>query len=247
MPGLVNDFDHIHLDPNGRHLEHDIHQSANQIIQLPEYKYTSNLRSFLSNSKPPIGYVGYIFTKQPVEHVGQEETWAIVDIDRIPASQTNLKNQIDRLPNKDITELDQYSDRKGFKRKQIDELIRICVGLDPDYRFEYVIAFIKHDIRQSGLETSTMQVILKRQPRAGMDMQGPFIGLGSIRLPSSGSVDLSMDCDSIRLPSSGSVDLSYHYNRTFDANSLSTSFDTDLSGAGFSVRSWPPRCSQSGE
>ena len=69
--------------------------------------------------------------------------------------------------------------------------------MDPDQRFEYIIASIKRDTRrqQSGLKTSTMQVILKRQPRAGIDMQGPpFTGFSSIRLPSGGFLDL-LDLD----------------------------------------------------
>ena len=170
--------------------------------------------------------------------MGQKETWAIVNKERIPVSQTDLKTQVEKHRKKGVTGLDQYMhpDMKGFKREQIDELIRECVGMDPDYRFEYIIASIKRDTRrrrQGGLETSTMQVILQRQPRAGIDMQGPFIGFGSIRLLSSGSVDLSVGCDSIRPPSSESVDLLYHYNRTIDANSLSTICDTNLSGASF--------------
>ena len=114
----------------------------------------------------------------------------------MPASQADLKSQVEKNRKRGVTGLDQYmdSEMKGFKRKQIDELVRECVRMDPDQRFEYIIASIKRDTRrrQSGPETSTMQVILKRQPRAGIDMQGPpFMGFGSIRLPSGGFVDLS--------------------------------------------------------
>ena len=155
-----------------------------------------NPRSFSTSSKPPIGYAGYIFTKNPAEHAGQKETWAIVNREQMPASQADLKGQVEKSRKRGVTGLDQYmdSEMKGFKRKQIDELIRDCVRLDPDHRFEYIVASIKRDTRrrQSGPETSTMQVILKRQPRAGIDMQGPpFMGFGSIRLPSGGFVDLS--------------------------------------------------------
>ena len=89
-------------------------------------------------------------------------------------------------------------------------------------RFEYIIASIKRDTkrRQSGLETSTMQVILKRQPRAGMDMQVPFMGIGSIRPPINGLVDLE-----------------YHYNWTWEANSLSTVWNTRTSAEGIAERS----------
>lgn len=196
MPGLVNGFGHVHLDPNRHHLEHNMHQPTIQVIQPPGYGHMPDLRTFSSNGKPPIGYVGYIFTKQSVEHVGQKETWAIVNKELMPASQADLKNQIEKHRKRGVTGLDQYMDpdMKGFKRKQIDELIRECVAMDPEHnRFEYIIASIRRDTRrrQSGLETSTMQVILKRQPRTGIDMQGPFMGFGSIRQPSSGLVDLS--------------------------------------------------------
>ena len=110
----------------------------------------------------------------------------------MPGSQVDLKNQVDKYRKRGVTGLDQYNDQdmKGFKRKQIDELIRDCNAMDPDHRFEYNIASIKRDIRrrQSGLETSAMQVILKRQLRNGVAMQGPS---GNIRLPTSGIVDLS--------------------------------------------------------
>ena len=194
MPGLVNDFGHVHLEPNGHHFQHNMNQPAIQVIQ-PGYGHMPDPRSFSSNGKPPVGHIGYIFTKQPVEHVGQKETWAIANKELMPASQTDLKNQIERHRKKGVSGLDQYmhSDMKGFKRKQIDELIRDCVRMDPDHRFEYIIASIKRDTRQrqSGRETSSMQVILKRQPRTGVDMQGPFMAFGSIRLPSNGTVDLS--------------------------------------------------------
>ena len=114
----------------------------------------------------------------------------------MPASQADLKSQVEKSRKRGVTGLDQYmdSEMKGFKRKQIDELIRECIRMDLDQRFEYIIASIKRDTRrqQSGPKTSIMQVILKRQTRAGIDMQGPpFMGIGSIRLPSAGFVDLS--------------------------------------------------------
>lgn len=221
MPGLVNDFGHVHLDPNGHRFEHNMQQPAIQVIQPPGYGHMPDPRSFSSNGKPPIGYVGYTFTKQSVEHVGQKETWAIVKKEQMPASQTDLKNQIEKHRKRGVTGLDQYnhSDMRGFKRKQIDALIQECVTMDPDHRFEYIIASIRRDTRRrkSGLfETSTMQVILKRQPRPGIDMQGPFMGFGSIRLPLGGTVDLSGAEDyerSSQNSSNGHKPRAYHFER----------------------------------
>ena len=134
MPELVNDFGRVHLDPNAHQFEHNLQQLAIQVIQPPSYGHIPDPRSFPSNSKPPIGYVGYIFTKQSVEHVGQKETWAIANKELMPASQADLKNQVEKHRKKGVTGLEQYMDpeMKGFKRKQIDELIRECVAMDPE-------------------------------------------------------------------------------------------------------------------
>lgn len=197
MPGLVNDFGHVHLEPNAHHFGHDMHKPTIQLVHPPPgYSNMPDPRSFLGNSKPPIGYIGYTFTKHPAEHPGQKETWAIVNKELMPASQADLKNQIEKRRKRGVTGLDQYTDpeMKGFKQKQIDELIRQCIAMDPDRRFEYNIASIRRDTkrrRQGGTETSTMHVILKRQPRADIDMQGPFIGFGNLHFPLSGLVDLS--------------------------------------------------------
>ena len=196
MPGLVNEFNRMHFDPNAHHFVHNMQQPAVQLIQPPPgYGHMLDPRSTPSNGKPPVGYVGYTFTKHPIEHVGQKETWAIVDKEIMPASQADLKDQVEKNRKKSGTGLSQYNnpDMKGFKRKQVDELIRECRAMDLDHRFDFTIASIKLDIkrRQSGPETSAMQVILKRQPSAGVTVHGPFMGIGNIRLPTSGLVDLS--------------------------------------------------------
>ncbi len=140
----------------------------------------------------------------------------------MPAAQIDLKDQIEKHRKRGVTGLDQYNhpDMKGFKRRQIDELIQECVAMDDDKGFEYIIASIRRATRRrlSRLETSTMHVILKRQARRGIDMRGLFIGVGSINLPLSGTVDLSG-----AIP----VTTDYHYNCTRDANSLSTGHGTE--------------------
>ena len=196
MPGLVNDFSRMHVDPSGHPFVHNMQQpAAIQLIQPPGLSHMPDPRSIPSIGKPPVGYVGYTFTKHPIEHVGQKETWAIVDRELMPASQADLKNQVEKQRRKAGTGLNQYNDpdMKGFKRKQVDELIRACKAMELDHRFEYTVASIKRDIkrRQSGPETSAMQVILRRQTRPDVTVQGPFVGFGNLRLPVSGFVDLS--------------------------------------------------------
>ena len=189
VPDLVQD--HMPHTPPPRPQQPAIH-----VIQPSGYGFMPEPRPFSTSSKPPIGYAGYTFTKNPAEHMGQKETWAIVKREQMPASQADLKSEVEKSRKEGVTGLDQYmdSEMKGFKRKQIDELIRDCIRLDPDYRFEYIIASVKRDTKrqQRVPVTSTMQVILKRQPRVGIDMRGPpFMRFGSIRLPSGGFVDLS--------------------------------------------------------
>ena len=195
MHGLVNDFNRMHVDPSGHHFVHNTQQPAIQLIQPPGFGHMPDPRSIPTIGKPPVGYVGYTFTKHPIEHVGQKETWAIVDKELMPASQADLKKQVEKHRKKAGTGLDQYNnpDMKGFKRKQVDELIRECDAMEQDHRFGYTIASIKLDIkrRQSGPETSAMQVILRRQTRPDVTVQGPFVGFGNLRLPMSGIVDLS--------------------------------------------------------
>lgn len=61
---------------------------------------------------------------------------------------------------------------KGFKRQQVDDLIRERTKIDGDYGYEYVLASIKLDIikgkkiKGNPPKTVSMQVILKRQPTA---------------------------------------------------------------------------------
>ena len=98
----------------------DPRRSSMGFQSLPDH------HSFPSNSMPPIGYVGYIFTKQPVENMGQRETWAMVNRELMPASQADLKNQVEKLRKRGVTGLDQYNDldMKGYKRMQVDDLIQ---------------------------------------------------------------------------------------------------------------------------
>ena len=185
-------------------------QPAIHIIQPPGYGHVPGPHSFSTSSKPSISYAGYTFTKGPAEHMGQQETWTIVKREQMPASQADLKSEVEKSRKGGVGGLDQYmdSEMKGFKRKYIDELIGDCIRLDPDYRFEYIVASIKRDTKRQlrAPVISTMQVILKRQPCAGIDMQDPpFMVFGTVCLPSSGLVDVS-----------------YHYNWTADPYSLSS-------------------------
>ena len=125
-------------------------------------------RTAPSHSNPKqTSYEGYTFTKCNV----MKETWAIAKMVPMPVSQHDLKDEIKRNRKKHISALDEYNDKKmkGFKRQQVDNLIRERTKIDGDYGYEYVLASIKLDSRKiKGKipETVSMQVILKRQMTA---------------------------------------------------------------------------------
>ena len=119
-----------------------------------------------------VSYEGYTFYRCKSHHKGQKETWAVAQMVPMPVSQEDLKDQIKKGRKKQVSALDEYNDdrMKGFKRKQVDNLIRECTKIDGRYGYEYVLASIKLDLRNPRskiTETLSMQVILKRQPRAG--------------------------------------------------------------------------------
>ena len=129
-----------------------------------------------------VSYEGYTFTKCGSHYFGQKETWAIALMLPMPASQEDLKDQVKRNKKKHSSALAQYNDEKmkGFKKKQVDNLIRQRTKLDGDYGYEYVLASIKLESRKTKgkMDTVSMQVILKRQQLEGFPHEpsaGPSI------------------------------------------------------------------------
>lgn len=112
-----------------------------------------------------VSYEGYTFTKCKPQHTGQKESWALAQMVPMPVSQEDLKAQTKTKRKGHVTALDEYNDEKmkGFKRKQVDNLIRERTKVDGDYGYEYELASIKLESRKKTTETLSMQVILKRQ------------------------------------------------------------------------------------
>ena len=128
------------------------------------------------NNPKQISYEGYTFTKCNL----MKETWAVAKMVPMPVSQDDLKDEIKRNRKKHISALDEYNDKKmkGFKKQQVDNLIRERTKIDGDYGYEYVLASIKLDSRKikgKRPETVSMQVILKRQMTAGI-LHDPLTG-----------------------------------------------------------------------
>ena len=119
-----------------------------------------------------VSYEGYTFTRCKPQHTGQKETWALAQMVPMPVSQKDLKAQTETKRKGHKSALDEYNDdkMKGFKRKQVDNLIRERTKVDGDYGYEYELASIKLESRKTkskSTETLSMQVILKRQLIAG--------------------------------------------------------------------------------
>ncbi len=130
------------------------------------------------NSSGQVSYEGYTFTRCNSRETGQKETWAVARMVPMPVSQSDLKDQIKRDKKKHVSALDEYNSEnmKGFKRKQVDNLIRERKKIDGDYGYEYVLASIKLDsrkIKSKNIETVSMQVILERQLIAGIPHETP--------------------------------------------------------------------------
>lgn len=126
-----------------------------------------------NNNPRQVTYEGYTFTKYCSPHARQKETWAVARMVPMPVSQQDLKDRIKRNRKKHVSAFDEYNDEKmnGFKREQVDNLIRERTKVDGDYGYEYVLASIKLDLRKTKgriTETVSMQVILKRQLLAGL-------------------------------------------------------------------------------
>ncbi len=131
-----------------------------------------------NSSSGQVSYEGYTFTRCNSRETGQKETWAVARMVPMPVSQSDLKDQIIRDKKKHVSALDEYNSEnmKGFKRKQVDNLIRERKKTDGDYGYEYVLASIKlnsRKIKSKSIETVSMQVILERQLIAGIPHETP--------------------------------------------------------------------------
>ena len=164
------------------------------LVHGHESFFRSNLgpRQPIQNSSPgQVSYEGYTFTKFDSKRRALDEKWAVARMTPMPVSQEDLKDQIRRNRKKHKSATDEYNDdkMKGFKRRQVDNLIRERTKIDGDYGYEYVLASIKLDSRKSKkniTETVSMQVILKRQRMAGVPLEpstGPSLDFHA-KLPS---------------------------------------------------------------
>ena len=151
------------------------HFNHNRASHSPEFDGDHDIRPQEFNTslphdgklKEPVSYEGYTFTKLRPELPGQAETWARVKKTPMVMAQKALYEETKKQKNKGPSDKDMI----GFKRRQIDHLIEQRTRTDEDMRFEYKLASLKlkQSVNVKGQrETTSMQVILKRQLRPGV-------------------------------------------------------------------------------
>lgn len=161
-------------------------------------------------------FEGYAFTKHNVTHDSPKKTWAFVLQTQMPVSQDDLRREVDKQVRKGGSALEQYQapEMKGFKREEVDELIRRRNLEDP--RVEYKLASIKLEGRRmhGTFQTSSMHVVLRRQLRLDgkVDTSDP---VRRVPVVPSEVVDLrnqgkSMEARFQRLPPHGPSNLADH-------------------------------------
>ncbi|KAI4230194.1 MAG: hypothetical protein L6R36_000307 [Xanthoria steineri] len=139
-------------------------------------------------------YEGYHFERVLPQQPNEKATWAIATKTKMPIGQNELRAMADKQKKKGPTAAWnrlKSDEMKGFKRKQVDELISDRMAADP--RFDYELVGLKLDQwtdRGGSRTTKSFQVILKRQPRKDLSSARPA-GLGKLHRSHREVVDLT--------------------------------------------------------
>lgn len=166
MERVYEDFNGIRIVESGmgnRNNGHNVYPE-----QQPKARPVVVTRGSSSNSsKGPVLYEEYIFTKEQVRP-GQKEAWSRSRKTAIPRDQNDLQDRVNQQLKKEGPSRKQLNapEMAGNKQVQIKQLLENRMRRD-DPRFEYLLASIKLDQRRTkkSVETSTMDVIVKRQLR----------------------------------------------------------------------------------
>ncbi|KAL8770528.1 MAG: hypothetical protein Q9209_003784 [Squamulea sp. 1 TL-2023] len=171
--------------------------NAHQHPQPPPMGHLANLSPEFDTSllrKEKESYEGYNFEKVVPQQPNEKATWALVTKTKMPISQNELRAMVEKQKRKGPStawNLLKSDEMKGFKRKQVDELISERMAVDP--RFEHELVGLKLDQRsdrRGNRSTTAFQVILKRQLRKDLSNSGPA-GLGKLHEPRREVVDLT--------------------------------------------------------
>ncbi|KAL8735999.1 MAG: hypothetical protein Q9166_000561 [cf. Caloplaca sp. 2 TL-2023] len=191
VQSLPVEFDHLNLGPvmppHGAH-QHVQPPSPGGLGKLGLEFDTSLLR------KEKDSYEGYNFEKLIPQQPNEKATWALVAKTRMPLGQHELRAMVDKQRRKSTSaawNLLKSDEMKGFKRKQVDQLI--SDRMEADSRFSYELVGLKLDQtsdRRGYRNTTAFQVILKRQLRKDFSNAGSA-GLGKLHEPHREIVDLT--------------------------------------------------------
>ncbi|KAL8940012.1 MAG: hypothetical protein Q9216_003035 [Gyalolechia sp. 2 TL-2023] len=138
-------------------------------------------------------YEGYNFERIAPQQPNEKATWSLVTKTKMPLSQSELLAMVNKQKRKGPSawQLLKSDEMKGFKRKQVDQLIDDRTRADP--RFGYELAGLKLDQysdKRGTRGTSAFQVILRRHLRKDLASDGPA-GLRRLQEPHREIVDLT--------------------------------------------------------
>lgn len=138
-------------------------------------------------------YEGYNFERMAPQHPNEKATWSLVTKTKMPLSQSELLAMVNKQKRKGPSawQLLKSDEMKGYKRKQVDQLIDDRTRADP--RFGYELAALKLDQykdKRGAKGTSAFQIILRRHLRKDLASDGPA-GLGKLQEPHREIVDLT--------------------------------------------------------
>ncbi|KAL8705673.1 MAG: hypothetical protein Q9201_001193, partial [Fulgogasparrea decipioides] len=154
-------------------------------------------------------YEGYNFEKIIPQLPNEKATWSVVTKTRMPLNQNDLLAMVNKQKRKGTSAwtIMNSKEMKGYKRKQVDQLIEGRERADP--RFRYELAGLKLDQQSDkwgNRSTTAFHVILKRRLRKDLASAG-HAGLGELQEPHREVIDLSRASDD---PSEGSS-RDYHH------------------------------------
>ena len=124
-------------------------------------------------------YEGYNFEKVKPQNPKEKATWAVVTKTKMPLNQSELLAQVNKQKRKrglSAGEMLYSSEMKGYKRKQVDQLVDDRSRMDP--RFQFSVVALKLDQARKGpneIQTVSFQVILKRELRSDLSHKGATI------------------------------------------------------------------------
>ncbi|KAL8937788.1 MAG: hypothetical protein Q9211_003513 [Gyalolechia sp. 1 TL-2023] len=137
-------------------------------------------------------YEGYNFERMAPQHPNQKATWSLATKTKMPLSQSELLAMVNKQKRKGPSpwQLLKSDEMKGYKRKQVDQLIEDRTRADP--RFAYELAGLQLDQyndKRGTRGTTAFQIILRRHLRKDLASAGPA-GPGKLQEPHREIVDL---------------------------------------------------------